>query len=100
MPIGRWSNPIARMPGHDNGLGKLDEAGRLGVEQAARDTGLACTNGSRTARDPQQLSLFDQVDDTPIQPEWVEVDASGVRVENCRQFGGPWLALEEAGDPS
>jgi hypothetical protein len=43
----------------------------------------------------QQLSLFDQVDDdASIQPEWVEVDASGARVENCRQFGGPWLALE------
>ncbi len=30
----------------------------------------------------------------PIQPQWVEVNASGVRVENCRQFGGPWLVLE------
>jgi len=28
------------------------------------------------------------------EPEWVEVDASQVRVENCRQFGGPWLAFE------
>lgn len=27
-------------------------------------------------------------------PQWVEVDASRVRIENCRQFGGPWLALE------
>jgi len=75
-------------------LGKLDEAGRLGVEQAARDTGPARANGSGAACNSQQLSLFDQVDDTPVQPEWIEVDASGVRVENCRQFGGPWLALE------
>ena len=28
------------------------------------------------------------------EPEWVEVNASAVRVEKCRQFGGPWLALE------
>ena len=27
-------------------------------------------------------------------PEWVEVDTKGVRVENCRQFGGPWLAMQ------
>jgi transposase len=75
-------------------LGKLDEAGRLGVEQTARNTDPARTNDSGAARDSQQLSLFDQVDDAPVQPEWVEIDASGVRVENCRQFGGPWLALE------
>ena len=24
----------------------------------------------------------------------MEVNASAVRVENCREFGGPWLALE------
>ncbi len=76
-------------------LGKLDEAGRLGVEQAAQDTGASHSNDSATACDDQQLSLFNQVDDdTPVQPQWVEVDASRVRVENCRQFGGPWLALE------
>ena len=76
-------------------LGKLDEAGRLGVEQAAQDTGASHSKDSATACSDQQLSLFDQVDDhTPVQPQWVEVDASRVRVENCRQFGGPWLALE------
>jgi transposase len=76
-------------------LGKLDEAGRLGVEQAAQDTGASHLNDSATACSDQQLPLFNQVDDdTPVQPQWVEVDASRVRVENCRQFGGPWLALE------
>ena len=25
---------------------------------------------------------------------WVDVNTAGVRVENCRQFGGPWLALQ------
>jgi transposase len=37
--------------------------------------------------------LFDEAESTP-EPRWVEVNAAGVRVENCRQFGGPWLALE------
>lgn len=78
-------------------LGKLDEAGRLGVEQAARNSGQSHANGSTGAPDHEQLSLFDQVDDVPPEPQWVEVDASGVRVENCQQFGGPWLALEVAG---
>jgi len=78
-------------------LGKLDEAGRLGVERAARSTDPSPTNGSATAYGEQQLSLFSQVDDdTPTEPQWVEVDASKVRVENCRKFGGPWLALEVA----
>jgi transposase len=74
-------------------LGKLDEAGRLGVEQAARDAD--SSTASESTHGAQQLALFDQdSDDTPVQPQWVEVNAAGVRVENCRQFGGPWLALE------
>jgi len=28
------------------------------------------------------------------EPRFVEIDPARVRVENCRQFGGPWLALE------
>ena len=76
-------------------LGKLDEAGRLGLEQAVQNTMPSHSNDSATIRGEQQLSLFNQVDAAaPVQPQWVEVDASGVRVENCRQFGGPWLALE------
>ena len=75
-------------------LGKLDEAGRLGVEQAARDASSPHSKASMVCGE-QQLSLFDQQDDKePVQPQWVEVNASGVRVENCRQFGSPWLALE------
>ncbi len=61
-------------------LGLMDEAGRLGVEQAV---------------DPQpalsQRELFAE-DNTA--PRFVEIDRTRVRVENCRQFGGPWLALE------
>ncbi len=58
-------------------LGRLDEADRLGVKQAVEGTA-----------DSQQ-TLFDEPE-----PRWVEVDTSAVRVENCRRFGGPWLALE------
>jgi transposase len=61
-------------------LGLMDEAGRLGVEQAA---------------DPQpptaQQRLFTAAE---AEPRFVEIDRTRVRVENCRQFGAPWLALE------
>jgi hypothetical protein len=62
-------------------LGGLDEAGRLGVQQAADpNTG---TN--------DQPSLFDH---DATAPRYVSVDVSKVRVENCREFGGPWLAWQ------
>lgn len=67
-------------------LGLMDEAGRLGVAQAARSS----TDASRSSS--RQLPLF-QYDDEPTEPEWVEVDTKGLRVENSRQFGGPWLAM-------
>jgi transposase len=59
-------------------VGQLDEQGRLGVQEAAEGK-----QGDR------QGPLFDDV-----RPQWVEVDASRVRVENCRALGGPWLGLE------
>jgi transposase len=59
-------------------LGDLDEAGRLGVQQAASGDGSA-----------GHANLFD----TP-QARYVEVDLSGVVVEQTRKFGGPWLALQ------
>lgn len=59
-------------------LGQLDEAGRLAIKQAAQDE-----------RASAQQTLFPEP-----QPRYVEVDVSKVRVENCREFGGPWLALE------
>jgi transposase len=62
-------------------LGQLDERGRLGVKRAAE--------GNHRAR---QKRLFDD-----IEPEWVEVDVRRVQVENRRDFGGPWLALELMG---
>ena len=66
-------------------LGLMDEAGRLGVEQAA---------------DPQPSSPQPSSPQRELFPEpsaelrFVEIDRASVRVENCRQFGGPWLALE------
>lgn len=70
-------------------LGKLDEAGRLGVQQAVE------TETARQADSvhENQRTLFDEKSPSP-EPRWVEINAAGVRVENCRQFGGPWLALE------
>jgi hypothetical protein len=61
-------------------LGLMDEAGRLGVEQAA------------DLHPPsRQRDLFLE---SRTEPRFVEIDRTRVRVENCRQFGGPWLALE------
>ena len=57
-------------------LGEMDEAGRIGVQQAAQ---------ARVA----QSGLFEAVE-----PEWVEVDLKRVRVERARQFGGVWLGYE------
>jgi hypothetical protein len=42
------------------------------------------------ASKPYQRILFD--DD--VEPAWVEVDANGIHVERCMDFGGPWLSLE------
>lgn len=64
-------------------LGKLDEAGRLGVEAAAF--------GSKSS--DTQRTFFEEADDS-VEPRWIEVNSSAIRVENCRQFGGPWLAME------
>lgn len=64
-------------------LGRLKESERAGVKRAAE--------GKR--KSPYtQLQLFDQ-EDRP-EPEWVEVDAANVRVENQLEFGGAWLALQ------
>ncbi len=60
-------------------LGGLDEAGRLGVQQAAEPNS------------HEQLSLFE---DDPTRPRYIQVDVSKLRVENCREFGGPWLAWQ------
>jgi transposase len=73
-------------------LGKQDEAGRLGVHQAADASQADSTPGSASPRLQQQL-LF-EAETTGPEPRWVEVNTAGVRIENCRQFGGPWLALE------
>jgi len=73
-------------------LGKLDEAGRMGVQQAAESAGTDARDENRAASAPQR-TLFDE-EAPQTEPRWVEVNTAGIRIENCRQFGGPWLALE------
>lgn len=60
-------------------LGELNEAGRVGVRQRAEHRS-----------DGWQPELFAG----KAEPEWVEVDVKGVRVERSRALGGPWLGLE------
>lgn len=60
-------------------LGEMDEAGRIGVQRHAGHRGRGW-----------QPALFQ----SNIEPEWIEVDLKGVRVERSRAFGGPWLGLE------
>jgi transposase len=57
-------------------LGEMDEAGRIGVQQAAQPK-------------IEPPNLFEQVE-----AQWVEVDLKRVRVECARQFGGVWLGYE------
>ncbi len=77
-------------------LGKLDEAGRLGVKRAAEDarrdsTSVATDNDTQPLNRQQRFEFEDEI--ASAEPRWVEVNAGGVRVENLKQFGGPWLAL-------
>ena len=77
-------------------LGKPDEAGRLGVQQAVDVARKSIEPGSETEHmQPlgRQLRFEFDDDQSAVQPRWVEVNAGGVRVEHLRQFGGPWLAL-------
>lgn len=79
-------------------LGKLDEAGRLGVRKAAEQADDPESSSKACPRDAQLRLDFEmdeaEADDPPVEPRWVEVNARAVRVENLKQFGGPWLALE------
>lgn len=72
-------------------LGALDEAGRLGVQQAARSQVDNRADAGVRSSSPQ-LALF-EFEDEPAEPRWVRVNTSAVRVENSRAFGGPWLAM-------
>ena len=78
--------------------GKLDKAGRSGVQQAADAAARSDASNSLSVDNrPHSLSgkkRFEFDDEASAGQSWgVEVDASGVRVENLRQFGGPWIAL-------
>lgn len=67
-------------------LGKLDEQGRIGIGQSAQQAG---DDAKRNPRPKHvQLSLLDEPE-----PRYVRVNPQAVRVENCKQFGAPWLAI-------
>ena len=71
-------------------LGQLDEEGSLGVQEAAAPQ-------VRGDERQQRLSFVDERSyecSADSKPRWVTVNVSAVRVENCVQFGGPWLALQ------
>ncbi len=75
-------------------LGKLDDAGRLGVLRAAEEAKQSAGHDQQSRQQPLNHQLqFEFDDESTSQPRWVEVNAAGVRVENLRQFGGPWMAL-------
>lgn len=59
-------------------LGAIEEKKRLGVKRLAEEKEF-----------PEARSLFDG-----DAPEYAEVDTKRVRVENCRDFGGPWLGMK------
>ncbi len=79
-------------------LGKLDEAGRLGMRAAAEQANDPHSSAMPCSSEAQLQFDFDRKEDEaetpPTEPRWVEVNANAVRVENLKQFGGPWLALE------
>jgi hypothetical protein len=56
-------------------LSAMDEQGCMGVKHCAASVGA------------EQAELFTAAEE----PQWVEVDLKGVRVERTRRFGGPWL---------
>jgi transposase len=56
-------------------LGAMDEEGRMGIKRCAE------------AQSCEQGDLFVEAGE----PEWVEIDLKGMRVERTRRFGGPWL---------
>jgi hypothetical protein len=59
-------------------LGQLDESHRLGVKNAVEGN-----------PETQQRQLFDDT-----RRDWVEVDVKRMRVEDRRDFGGPWLGWQ------
>jgi hypothetical protein len=74
LPHRAWSS--SRVVCH---LGDVGEAARIGVREAA----------SGDSEHIRQRELFDGVE-----PSWVEVDVSRVKVDRTRSLGGAWLGLE------
>jgi len=80
-------------------LGQLKDGTRRGIKQIAEGKSTSQGNGTQEGKDkPQfvQARLFnddqlniDQLNNNQLEPEWVEINANGVRVENEKTFGGP-----------
>ena len=63
-------------------LGQLEEPKRKCIKKAAE---------GKCKPEFVQAKFFD---DDELEPEWIEINANAVRVENEKAFGGSWLALE------
>ena len=92
-PIGRWWNLIAPNVALVNAwsrtLADSTKRGAWACSKRRRQMRTA-TSGSSVCLSQMSTSHDDTTD---AKPRWVTVNASAVRVENCVQFGGPWLAL-------
>ena len=90
-------------------LGQLKDTTRRGVKRIAEGKNTSAGQGEVEGQGQSQhgqpqfvhARLFgdgepdhDDLDHNALEPEWVEINASGVRVENEKSFGGHWLALE------
>jgi len=85
-------------------LGQLKESHRQGVKQAAEGKNPSQGQGPFEGQGQSQhgksefvhARLFsdNDFDHDALEPAWVEINANGVRVENEKSFGGPWLALQ------
>src|SRR5438046_5114739 len=64
-------------------MGKLDEAGRLGVPQAAKAPRADVTPGGRAAS-TRQRKLFNE-ESTKTEPRCDETNAAGDRVDKCHR---------------
>lgn len=75
----------------ENGGSRHRVVAYLGELSGSEREGWARLQGSLDGkrRDGDQLSFLE----APVEPEWVQVNLSGIRVERSRDFGDIWLVL-------
>ena len=64
----------------------------LGLQQESQRQGIQRAAQGNTPPPFVQTQLF--AADENVLPDWVEIDANQVRVENKKSFGAPWLAMK------